>query len=225
MGRKRRGAEPGPFDQKACLRPDRTSRTRVFLPLWNNSGIIIGAIWPKSAQRSDTECRMAHLSGLINDLRNLKVLLRNPALLQFMISAAVLVVGAQVYLLDRGVQAYFVPDWLYLGDGDPTVFIGIGAHLPSFTYAFAVTMMIAAVLWPWRKLTLSICAFWFGLECFLEIGQTDSFAGWFASLLSGPRAAVATGDHRAAQYREAPATAIPMVAEPLRGSVHAQQES
>lgn len=129
---------------------------------------------------------MVPLSRPISGLKYLKKFLRRPEFLQAMISTVVLAVGAQVYLLDRGVQADFVPDWLFSGDASRTIFIGIGDHLPSFAHTFAVTMMITAVLWPWRRLVLATCAAWFGIACLLEVGQTTWFADWFGSVLRGP---------------------------------------
>ncbi len=88
----------------------------------------------------------------------------------------VLMLGTLVYLLGRGSQTYFVPDWLYAGGAPTPIFAWICEHLPSFAHTFAFTLLTSAVLWPWRVLAPSICFVWFTIECLLEVGQLDVLA-------------------------------------------------
>lgn len=128
---------------------------------------------------------MNNAKRLSNDLIYLKELVGGRAGMQIALAVVMLVLGVNVYLLSRTDQAMLVPDWLHFAEGGQTVMPGVGAHLPSFTHAFAITILISAVLRPWRRLTAIVCAAWFAVACALEFGQARGVGDRISVLLSG----------------------------------------
>lgn len=90
-----------------------------------------------------------------------------------------LAAGVAVYLLDRGGDVYFVPNWL-AHDAPLPVFGAVGEHLPTFVHTFAFIVITAVALWPWPRLLPAICATWVAIECAFEIGQAESVAARLA---------------------------------------------
>jgi hypothetical protein len=100
------------------------------------------------------------------------------------VAAILLAAGILVYALDRGGAVYFMSGWT--SATRPTEFVGpLGNHLPTFVHTLAFILITAAILRPWPRLLLPICATWFGIECLFELGQMASFDGHIASILPG----------------------------------------
>ena len=102
----------------------------------------------------------------------------------FLSGTLVLVVGAVVYLLDRGADnVYFLPGSLATGGDRPGVFGALGLWLPSFLHTFAFILMGAAVLAPLLRRPWLPCLVWSAVEVLLEIGQHDPMARGLALLV------------------------------------------
>ena len=99
-----------------------------------------------------------------------------------LLAAILLASGALVYALDRGGAVYFLPFWACAPS--LTAFTGpLGNHLPTFLHTLAFILITAAILRPWPRLLLPICATWFGIECLFELGQMAPFDDHIAALV------------------------------------------
>jgi hypothetical protein len=65
------------------------------------------------------------------------------------------------------------------------VFGTFGGFMPAFLHAYAVSMLLMIVLWPWRWTRTWACTLWFGLAFFLEYLQSDSGNTWLVSAQIG----------------------------------------
>ena len=99
-----------------------------------------------------------------------------------LLAAILLATGVLVYALDRGPAVYFLSGWPSALPA--TQFPGpLGSHLPTFLHTLAFILITAAILRPWPRLLLPICATWFGIECLFELGQMAPFDGLIAALV------------------------------------------
>ncbi len=99
-----------------------------------------------------------------------------------LLAAILLAAGILVYALDRGGAVYFLSLWT--SAAPLTNFPGaLGNHLPTFLHTLAFILITAAILRPWPKLLLPVCATWFGIECLFELGQMAPFDGHVAAAL------------------------------------------
>ena len=99
-----------------------------------------------------------------------------------LLAAILLATGILVYAFDRGGTVYFLSAWT--SAPPPTVFSGpLGNHLPTFLHTLAFILITAAILRPWPRLLLPICATWFGIECLFELGQMAPYDGHIAAIL------------------------------------------
>ncbi len=94
---------------------------------------------------------------------------------QFLIGAAVLLIGTLVYLVDRPPdQTYFVT-WsrfnISLYDALPNLFGIIGNSLPTFSHAFAFILITAGLMSSSKKGCLIVTLCWFFTDSAFEIGQ------------------------------------------------------
>jgi hypothetical protein len=94
---------------------------------------------------------------------------------QILVGFGGLSLGALVYLFERSPESYafgvIVRD--YFGFLRPHRLLSgvLADNLPSFTHAFAFSLMTAGLLGPRRKGNLLICLLWFLIDTVFEIGQ------------------------------------------------------
>ena len=105
-----------------------------------------------------------------------------PEVGMLLLAAILLATGILVYALDRGGAVYFLSFWT--SAAPPTKFPGpLGNHLPTFLHTLAFILVTAAILRPWPRLLLPVCATWFCIECLFELGQMAPFDGHVEALL------------------------------------------
>lgn len=105
-----------------------------------------------------------------------------PEVGMLLLATILLAAGVLVYALDRGGGVYFLSFWT--SAAPPTGSPGsLGNHLPTFLHTLAFILITAAVLRPWPKLLLPVCATWFGIECLFELGQMATSNGHVAVVL------------------------------------------
>ena len=88
-----------------------------------------------------------------------------------------LAMGSLVYLIERPAnETYFIPESLSLFNKVTPLFGAIGNHLPTFSHAFALVLITAAVSSARRASYLFICGFWLLIDGFFELGQHTSIS-------------------------------------------------
>jgi hypothetical protein len=110
-----------------------------------------------------------------------RVAWRRPTL-QLLLAAAVLSLGALVYVVDRPADATPYLDALHALAPWPDLSFGrIGDHLPTFAHAFAFSVLTATLLG--RALHVTSCVAWLVVNAGFELGQRPEVAGRLADLL------------------------------------------
>ena len=100
----------------------------------------------------------------------------------FLLAAILLATGVLVYALDRGGAVYFLSGWTE-GTLSAMTLGSLGDQLPTFLHTLAFILVTVAILRPWPRLLLPICAAWFGVECLFEFGQLTPFDERIAALV------------------------------------------
>lgn len=111
---------------------------------------------------------------------------------QILIGIAGLLIGSLVYLIDRPPnQTYFIyssPINISLFNIIPNLFGVIGSSLPAFIHVFSFILITAGLIFCGKRGYLTICLFWFLVECAFELGQKfDTWSSrmipdWFAGI-------------------------------------------
>jgi len=111
---------------------------------------------------------------------------------QILIGAVGLFIGTLVYLVDRPPdQTYFIFSSSFnisLFKTLPNLFGHIGDSLPSFIHAFSFILLTAGIISCRKKGFLTVCLWWFIIDCVFELGQKFSsltlkiVPSWFSSI-------------------------------------------
>ena len=94
---------------------------------------------------------------------------------QVLIGLSVLILGVLFYHLFRSAdQTYFLKffsDNPSLKDSLSPGYILIGNSLPTFIHVVAFTVTTAGIIARQKRGYVSVCLFWFALDCLFEVGQ------------------------------------------------------
>ena len=95
---------------------------------------------------------------------------------QVAVAGFALGLGTLVYVLDRSSASVPFFSAVSLADTLPPVFGRLGESLPTFAHVFAFSLLTAAWLGGGRRIGLTACLAWFGLDTAFEIGQRPQIA-------------------------------------------------
>jgi len=109
---------------------------------------------------------------------------------QVAVAVFVLFVGTLVYVLDRPGESVLFFSTVNISGLLPSLFGRIGESLPTFSHAFAFSLLTAAWLGEGERIGFSACLTWFGVDTACEVGQHPQISerlvqfipGWFERL-------------------------------------------
>ena len=113
--------------------------------------------------------------------------------LQVLTGLSVLILGVLFYYLFRSAdQTYFLKffsDSPNLKDFLSPGYILIGNSLPTFIHVVAFTVMTAGIIARQKRGYVSVCLFWFAVDCLFEVGQgldtkiVEIIPDWFSHIV------------------------------------------
>ena len=116
-----------------------------------------------------------------------------PETITLITAVIMLLLGVLVYSMDRQPgTAYFLPEWMRLGEGRGSVFGVLGQHLPTLVHVYTFIMLTMALVIPaayYRRCLLPVCLGWLAFDSVFEIAQINVIArviaGWVPDWFAG----------------------------------------